>query len=985
MSKFRKILFILFTVVCVAFSCFAITACTGKTWRKPAGGVKDDGSIDPNNPHGDLPFYYPEGVDPTQYESDENAYVINTVSMGGMPIDNVHVTVSKNGQTVIEGISQNGGVKFGGIDFQDYDLSYDDLPQGYHEDEEGTVKHLTADTLKVTTKFNSSVIVSNMPSGWQYSLGDVMYNFSYTDHNGWTVTLSELLQTKKAVILNFWATWCSPCASEFPALNSVYNKYKNDIEVIALSIDSNDNNQIINTYKNSKNLDFFMANDNLGLGASLGGNASVPTTVIIDRYGVVAFHHVGTIPSSLEWEARFKQFLADDYTQNPEQEVGGDTGDKERVAPPEFIEFEPISNNAFNQAFLDASMEQTLNFYGPADGTNDAKYNWPFQVYENSTDGMYIAPSNIGTYTHDNVKYNTDYTWSILYTDLTLEADETLSVDVKLNTESESDILYIIMNHSSVNAYKGSGETNGWVTIELYKATRPTQLNISIMYDKNTVGSPDNEFVGLKNLKITKVDYNSPYPLDLRTEVAVEEDDGSYTYKNVYLADDGFYHVNDGEFDSILFTDIMFETQWSDHHISGYSLFSEEGNGLTVSLYNISFWLFGKASIDFGYGSEETSTILECFYVQDVTFDILIPVTADVRQALEAFVQYAFDNSKMFGNNVYKNGHNENTWLELCSYFRTYGDHKAKDENGNDHVCKAHTNPGKGRVFKYAIDLVEGVNQVDTTIATSVNFAMGAFYKLEAFKGAGVYRIKSTLPYDPGNPVDPYILVWPKDANPYIGNPMIEQDESVGVERFTDYSYNFEVFIYLKEGDIVYPQITTRSTDNSGKYNVEVEYIGKEYWQFRFASTADGVWFGVDDQSAVYAAITTVLSGPDRDTHYHVLENGDIGSVVYIDFIHKNFYDQNGNTIKDWIDHGAFKISNEEDYTPFMSNYYEQAIAKDEDDPTYGMIEATDKLVRILSSFLQADSGDGIKTGIWKAFAYYYQYYGSTAWKDMIV
>lgn len=986
MSKIRKILLICLTVVCVAFSCFAIAACSSKNWREPSGGVTDNGSRDPGNPTGDLPFYFPEGIRPDD-TTDENAYVIHTVSMGGMPINNVRVTVSKNGVKVIEGMSQNGGVKFGGIDFTDYDLSYSELPLGYREDAEGTAYHISANNLEVTSRFNSSVISSNMPSGWTYSMGDVMYNFNYTDANGWTVNLSELLQTKKAVVLNFWATWCGPCASEFPSLNSVYSKYKNDIEVIALSIEKNDTNQVIDTYKNSFSpaLEFFMAYDNLGLASSLGGTASVPTTVIIDRYGVIAFRHVGSITSALEWEARFLEFTADDYIQDPSNVTGGETVVNEPVGPYDFLEFDPISDNAFNQAFLDASMEQEPAYSVPAPDTHDGKYNWPFQVAENGLDGMYLAPTNVGTYTDPatNTHHGTDNSWAILYVNLNLQADETLTVDVRLNTESGNDILYIIMNNSSVGAYQGSGQTQGWETVELYRATRPTALTLSIMYYKNTIGSPSDEFVGLKNLKIVKFDPNTTDPIDLRTELSTENADGSYNYLPVYLADDGFYHVQQGATqnpatDSMLFVDIMFETLWTDRHISGYSLKNGDGYGLIPSLYNISFWLFGNAGIDFGYGSAESHTIIDCFHVQDGELDALTPVNATIRTALEAFAQYAFDHSQLFGTNVYKNGHNENTWLELCTYYRTLGG----DHTVDGHVCKAHNNPGAGKILQYAIEMVEGINHVDTTIAASLNFMNGVFYKLEPFKGTGAYRIRSLRPYVEGDRVDPYLIVWRAGTDAFYDRPLLEQDDAQGIERFTQYSYNFDAIIYLKEGEYVYPQITTRAVESPGQFDVEVEYLGEEYWQFRTASLADGQWIGENEDTAVYAAIETSLSGPNNDVHYHVLSNGEFGSVVYIDFIHPNYFDQNNNSLKDMVDRGLFNFS-EINYTDTMNSYYNKAMAKDPSDPTYGMVEAEDLLVQILSVFLQANSGEGMKTGLWKAFAFYYQYYGPTLWAEM--
>lgn len=996
MSKIRKILLVCLTAVCLVFGALAISACSPKDWREPEGGVIDDGRFDPNNPHGDLPFYYPEGTEPDGDVVDtQNAYVIHTKSMGGMDINNVLVTLSKDGELVIEGLSLNGGVVFAGIEFTDYDVSYSNLPKGYRYDEENTVKHIGPDNLEVVSRFTSSVITESMPLGHAYSLGDVMYDFTFYDSDNVTLQLSTLLQTKKVVVLNFWATWCSPCAEEFPALNSVYNSYAEDVEVIALSIESGDINTVINNYKTgfSPELTLHMGYDSLGLASSLGGTASVPTTIIIDRYGVIALRHVGKIPSELSWRDLFDKYTAEDYTQDLQDSEGGDLTNNGPVAVPDFLEFDEISDAAFNQALLGDSISD-LHYYPPTPGTNDAKYNWPYRVAEDE-DGMYIMPTNLNSYVNEETgeTFKTDNTWAILYTDLSIEPDETLTLDVKLNTESGNDRLLVIINNSDISSYVGSGNTEGWITVELYKATRPTQLHIAIMYYKSALGTQPNEFVGLKNLSIHTVDYNSPYPIDLRSELS-EEINGEYIYKEVYLADDGFYYVNtsgekDTTKDSMIFVDIMFETLWSDRHILDYSL-AIENQGLIKSIYNLSFWLFGNTNVNnFGYGAAETKTILNCFYIQDGRTDSLSPVTENVRKALEAFAAYAYNRSQMFGSGVYKNGHNENTWLELCCYYRTdIGDHNGKEaDNKTNHVCKAHTNPGEGRVLEYAIELHDGVQMVDTTIAASINFMNGAFYKLTPYAGAGAYRIKSLLDYVPGNLVDPYILVWAEGQNAYTGNPLIEQDDSHGLDRFTNYTSNFDVIVYLKEGQTVYPQMTTRMVTSPGKYNVEVEYLGTEWWELRAASTGDGLWVGETVDTAVYVAIST-LTGPaprpafDGNFYpwfYHDVR-GELGSVVYIDFIHANFFDQNGHSLQDIIMDGGFKLD-DVDYTVWMKGYLAEALEKDKADPTYGMIEANEDLVFMLSSYIQAETGESLSTGYWKAFAYYYHYYGTTAWE----
>src|ERR1051325_661632 len=44
----------------------------------------------------------------------------------------------------------------------------------------------------------------------------------------------------KPVVLNFWATWCTPCAAEMPLLSDMQNRYKGRILFIAASVDDDD-------------------------------------------------------------------------------------------------------------------------------------------------------------------------------------------------------------------------------------------------------------------------------------------------------------------------------------------------------------------------------------------------------------------------------------------------------------------------------------------------------------------------------------------------------------------------------------------------------------------------------------------------------------------------------------------------------------------------------------------------------------------------
>lgn len=45
------------------------------------------------------------------------------------------------------------------------------------------------------------------------------------------------LESSKTYVVNFWATWCAPCVKELPHFEALQENYKEDVEVILVSLD----------------------------------------------------------------------------------------------------------------------------------------------------------------------------------------------------------------------------------------------------------------------------------------------------------------------------------------------------------------------------------------------------------------------------------------------------------------------------------------------------------------------------------------------------------------------------------------------------------------------------------------------------------------------------------------------------------------------------------------------------------------------------
>ncbi|RTL54385.1 MAG: redoxin domain-containing protein [Sphingobacteriales bacterium] len=64
-------------------------------------------------------------------------------------------------------------------------------------------------------------------------------NTLFINYSGQKISLSQLLNTNKPIVINFWATWCGPCIAEMPMLDSLQHILKDKITLYTISIDKN--------------------------------------------------------------------------------------------------------------------------------------------------------------------------------------------------------------------------------------------------------------------------------------------------------------------------------------------------------------------------------------------------------------------------------------------------------------------------------------------------------------------------------------------------------------------------------------------------------------------------------------------------------------------------------------------------------------------------------------------------------------------------
>ncbi len=114
--------------------------------------------------------------------------------------------------------------------------------------------------------------------------GALAPDFVVSDPDGNPIQLSAY--RGKRVLLNFWATWCPPCRVEMPALQEAYTSYAGD-DFVILAINYLESSEDIKAFLQSNGLTFPVGIDSSGEVFRSYRVASIPTSLFLDRNGVV--------------------------------------------------------------------------------------------------------------------------------------------------------------------------------------------------------------------------------------------------------------------------------------------------------------------------------------------------------------------------------------------------------------------------------------------------------------------------------------------------------------------------------------------------------------------------------------------------------------------------------------------------------------------------------------------------------------------------
>lgn len=484
------------------------------------------------------------------------------------------------------------------------------LPDGY--DVKPYYPLVSAD-LSIT--ISSSVIPESSLVGVTYNLGDVMRDFTVTTTENKTFTLSEILKDKKAVLINFWYTTCSWCITEFPLMQAAYEKYSDDLAIIALDPYQDDTLVDIKSFQSQMGLTFDVAQDFTSLSTAFNVTG-YPTSVVIDRYGVISMIEAGAITSERAFDVLFEHFTAENY----EQKLIYNYAD---IVPKEKPNVEMPDSDEISEV-LDGGLIDGVEYlpYPSNASESEKEYSWPFIIDELEDGTMVVHPSNA----------NKEGSYAQLIVNVPLKNGEALAFDWYSSTEKSADILYVIVDGKDI--YSISGESEDWKSCFAYVAEEDATYEIALVYQKDSSDNVGHDTVYLKNLRVCDVeDINEPTYIYRFAATNPNSFSEYQDYVDIFLGDDGYYHVDSAD-GPILLANLMSYTRFSDDDY----------------VYNM---CLGK--------DYEKALVRYCNYASNSTINGVCPVTEELKDLLWKIVE------------DYGDRDNANDWLKLCCYYDSYG------------------------------------------------------------------------------------------------------------------------------------------------------------------------------------------------------------------------------------------------------------------------------------------------------------------------
>ncbi len=127
--------------------------------------------------------------------------------------------------------------------------------------------------------------------------------FELPDVQGQLVRLADL--RGRPVLINIWATWCSPCREEMPSMNALYKDYSaKGLAIVAIATDAG-GKAVVAPFMQAHGLTFPVLLDPQNMVGTQLQVPGIPTSYLLDKWGRV----IDLVIGARDWHSRQTQHL----------------------------------------------------------------------------------------------------------------------------------------------------------------------------------------------------------------------------------------------------------------------------------------------------------------------------------------------------------------------------------------------------------------------------------------------------------------------------------------------------------------------------------------------------------------------------------------------------------------------------------------------------------------------------------------------------
>jgi len=141
-------------------------------------------------------------------------------------------------------------------------------------------------------------------------VGDPAPSYTVSTLNGDSISLADL--RGEPVLLNFWATWCTPCKAETPFIESLYREYgKRGVQVVGVSLDSPESGDEVRSWIRKMGVTYRILRDGRQVALDRFSLVGIPATYLLDADGTIRFARLGPVsPGDRDLKAALRDVVS---------------------------------------------------------------------------------------------------------------------------------------------------------------------------------------------------------------------------------------------------------------------------------------------------------------------------------------------------------------------------------------------------------------------------------------------------------------------------------------------------------------------------------------------------------------------------------------------------------------------------------------------------------------------------------------------------